>query len=344
MELNVPFEFPDLLSTLELPAGARVFLKDNERIKREERMDVSYRLSSLLRMGRTYFVQAERGTIALRPLLLYYGILNYTKAIVLLHHRTSKTTNSTQHGLSTARKKTTNQEYWRDRIYLKRRGAMLDWLMTFDSVNLKPLLKAEQDCAFKIDELWGCIPEVDDLQLIMNRSRRTSPYAIERKSKDSVFGTQFTLAADLPKRCQMTQEEIEILFIQNGRSDSCETCPSEVRFAQNESLVRNHELQQIEHPLRCRRTFKTLGIGNTVFIPPAIHHEIPFLPEPFIWTCLLFHASMIARYEAEEWVSLVGEDSSVETLMMKRLCTLVIREFPHYLIEQIIGSRQSETS
>ena len=329
MNSNVPYELPDLLSTLELPAGARAFLKDNERIKPEERMDVSYRLSSLLRMGRTYFVQAERGTLALRPLLLYYGILNYTKVLVLLHHRTTKTTNSTQHGLSTARKKSTNHEYWRDRIYLKRRGAMLDWLMTFNPENLKHLSRFDQDYSFKIDELWGCIPEVDDLQLIMNRSRRTS--------KCTVSQTKLNLAADLPRRCQMTHEEIKILFTQDRTSERCETPQTEVQFVQNVWMTGEPTLRMMDYPLRCKRTDGDTKTINFVFIPPAIHHEIPLLPEPFIWTCLLFHASMIARYEAEEWISLVGEESSVETLMMKRLCTLVLHEFPNYLANQILG-------
>ncbi|WP_416148077.1 YaaC family protein [Salipaludibacillus sp. HK11] len=246
----------------------------------EKAFQNSYSFVYYIQIGNHYFQQGKQAPIAIKPMLLFYGLSHWLKAALLtIDTDYPSTTQVLAHGLSTRKRKKQGYQFLSDDVRIQKDG-FFPYLsevlfhvkqLTGEKLTMRKLL-------FNLPEMQPILKTlVGETGLVrLNRINDDHFTILMIKLKqwnDPIQSWIRQLSSDVHNELssQQIDEEIQLSFKPPNRNDS---------------LLFRH------------------GIDQHLYAPVE-RSLIINLPELLIHYALLYQLSMICRYEAEWWGELI---------------------------------------
>jgi len=299
----------EVLRPLEIPVIARRHIKDLGLGAQRVETDHAFLLSSLIQQARRFYEAAGKTPIHVRPLLVYYGMLHLAKAVVLLRDPDAITTvESQKHGIATPRTRRA-QPYWRQKVCIQPNGVFPSCLRSVISEYRDP---EPSPIPYKeplpLSSLWACLPDIENMSAALDIVPRWTRLTVADASG------QWLIPHGWAGRCGLTEEEVTVALGRWHHNGWYEGARGKKRAREGDETTPDRS----SHPwLNLSR-----GPDRYATIPPyaAPIAATAILPEAFVICLILFHASMLVRYDAETWTDLVGDSRAPEHWMFEQLC------------------------
>lgn len=289
-----------------------LYKKDNRKDAQKDSYENSYSLIHYIEQGISFFTQAKQSPLNIKPILLFYGFVFLIKGCLLtVDPKYPESSSVLAHGVSTRKRKKQNYQYLLDEVKLQKNGLFPHFSDKMFHMKHLEGTKIKIECLLK---------EIPELSSFFKKWEGTN-YMIPLKKEKNVF----YISDDILDFYKMTVQRLNEYL--NTKSNRPLTIQKKVA-SQLEIKVKGCE-QNIEVlPFRFNLTD-----GNYYFLKNA--KELSFFPELMIHYLLLYHLSMIARYEIEWWAELIHQKPSLEYPLIVQYLNLCLSKIP-YLIDQYL--------
>jgi hypothetical protein len=273
----------------------------------------AYSFIYFIEHGLTYLQQSNNTPISIRPVLLFYGMVQLIKACLLaVDPQYPESTAVLAHGVSTRKRKKQSYEFIQDEVKIQKNGLFSHFSDKMFHV------KQMEGTKYSMQELLFSIPE---LQKNIKITKNKQPFLkVGSAGKDTI---------DVPNCIlddyKMTKDRF-IQFFQKQTSFQFETAASEVftfsGIQNNQSLSYSPLLYNLQ--------------TNSLFISRKKEH-FSFFPELLAHYLLLYNLSMICRYETEWWGELLHTFNSSDLSLITEFLDITSVKTPYYLYSFLLG-------
>lgn len=303
-------------------------------------------ISAALRQARDYFLSAKTADPAIKPLLLYYGVLGLTRGLILFSgHRAREANLDQRHGLSA--------KGWGN--HLASQGGSFDALsVTLDRHGtFRELVEATRNRTFirsGSSAVGGScdhnsLPTLDtriDFGNVIARFPTISPYS-RRWLEDRPYTFEiFQVTSVQP-------QELTLVCSSKDESFLADVIGKNISY---ELLSRNNHLLSVRISPNLDNAYvwsdgvrmgSTLGIGHAFLIQEFCSElQLSQIAAVFIVAYVL---GMLARYHPSHWTALIRNerlDAALPT--MRRLVSYVEERFPAMTLDFLLDYRPKEAS
>lgn len=268
--------------------------------------DNCYTFIYYIEHGKKYYRLAKQAPDELKPVLLFYGMVQLIKACLLtVDPQYPATTSVLAHGVSTRKRKKRDYSFLQDEVKIQKDGLLRHFaahLFQDDLTNDR----------FNMESLFAKIPEMNPI--FQMSGKQLPSVRVERKS-DGTFHIPVSILDDL----HMTKRRFQEFFITNS--------PLPVLFQQKDE--KNIVLKtNIDHPLHCAPFLFHASDGYYI---PTKRESFKPMQEIIMHYLLLYNLSMICRYETEWWNDLFHSFSSNDLPFIRRFLLISETKTPYIL-------------
>jgi hypothetical protein len=270
--------------------------------------------------GKKYYQLAEQAPREIKPVLLFYGMIQLIKACILTVDPDYPDSSSVlAHGLSTRKRKKRSYEFLLDEVKVQKTGLFNHFC---DKLFHMKHVEGER---LQMDHLLMQLPELNPLYVQMNGT--VNQVKMERV-KESVYL--------LPKSVSSHLHMSDIRFTQYINTSFSSKVNIEEKVAESESLLvkLNEEVKNFNcSPLNFHL------VENTFYFP--VKRDLlqpPFLNEIMIHYVILYNLSILSRYDTEWWSELFHTYSSVELPFISQFLQITSKKVP-FLLGQYLHSK-----
>lgn len=237
-----------------------------------------------LEQGKSFFAQARTAPENIKPILIFYGLSFVIKAILLtIDPDYPATTSVLAHGVSTRKRKKQNYRYFQDEVKIQKHGLFPYFALTLFRI------KGLEGKKFSISSLLKQIPE---LHVLFNKWY-DDPLFIKVKKEQR----NFILPDDILDVFKMTEKRLsEFLQQKTVQTLSLKSVNKQLIITYSNHSLEKHGEEIL--PFRYN-----LSEDAYYFIKEL--NSLTLIPEIMIHYLLLYHLSMLARYEVEWWSELI---------------------------------------
>lgn len=272
-----------------------------------------------LQQGRLFFQAVTPHTQRTAPLMLYYGLMNLIKSILLAcDPGYPQHTGLLQHGCSTRKRKRQSYQLFYDDIRIQKDGL-------FPYMLKKLYVLSPQEKTYPPKYLFGQLP---DLQMLYRRiTHQQTCYRLQlSQSRTGLKGTiseaildrlHLTLSAWVHRFHRLAQERVKITA-------------AECKEEQIHLTFSVHQETELHHPWLLR----DMKDHVYLWLDPEFAAYQP-LPEIAVAYLLLFAFSMLVRYDPPLWQEMWS--NSAESALLPPFFTWVKRKIPQIILESIWG-------
>ncbi|MDQ0340595.1 hypothetical protein J2S00_003419 [Caldalkalibacillus uzonensis] len=295
----------------------------------------THKLIYFIKQGVTYFNEAEKSSIMVKPLLLFYGMTSFKKTLILLHDPDyPKTTSVLQHGLTTRKKKKMNYLFSDDEVKVQKDGLLPCFAKT---VLKQPLVINEK---YKVKTLLSQCPELQNSYCLLFQRQTFIP--VEMPDRATLFKENIcpikikqrilrSINIDVSHLHQVLGEDSKIVRI--AQENDCVVLYLFVSQEKGDgrTMVHWEDLQAKAgiHPRLCSdyqgQFYLYLGAVK------SFNHEL------IIYHMIMYILSMLCRYDTEAWGDLLFSFSSSELYLIDEFLTLVFRKYPNLVLNYLFG-------
>ncbi|WP_343206562.1 YaaC family protein [Bacillus sp. B15-48] len=274
-----------------------------------------YSFMYYLEHGKIYYEQAAVSPIQIKPILLFYGLVQLIKACILtVNPNYPETTSVLAHGLSTRKRKKQQYSFFEDEVKIQKHGLFA--LMADKLFHMKQL-EGEK---IKMGEVLQFIPELSSL---FNRITGKVTFLPVQTN-----GDKFYLSESILNTFHMTKNRF-------------------IDFYQTKSIVplTFHEVGDEEKRIVFQlEQFKGEPVPLKYNLE-AEHYSFPLtkdglltFPELLLHYLLLYNLGMIARYEIDWWSELIKMMPNEDFPFIQYVLDITAKKGP-YLIEQYLATK-----
>lgn len=277
--------------------------------------DNCYPFIYYLDQGKSFFHQAKESPLNIKPILLFYGLVFHLKACLLtVDPNYPDSTSVLAHGVSTRKRKKQNYNYLDDEVKLQKNGLFPHFSSKmFHMKQLEGNKYSIRSLLIEIPELSRLFEKLEGKPFTIPIIKEENKYRLPNQALDFNNMTHSRLLDYLKSKSNypalISGDENSIYFsipLEN-ESNSLEVLPFRYHlFDQNYYLIKQKS-------------------------------ELSFFNELMIHYLLLYHLSMIARYEIEWWSELIYQKPGVEYPIIIQYLQIAIMKCP-YLINQFLFS------
>lgn len=258
--------------------------------------------------GLTYLQQTRNSPLSIKPVLLFYGMIQLLKACLLtVDPSYPESTAVLAHGVSTRKRKKQSYEFIQDEVKIQKNGL-------FSHISDKMFhVKQMEGTKFSMQELLYSIPELGD---VINITKNEMPYLPIGMVTDSTVSIPLSILDDY----KMTQDRF-IQYFQTYTS---------YRHIGNESKEKitfsgKHENQSFSYsPLLYHHQ-------NSMLYMTRNKEQFTYFPEVLVHYLLLYNLSMICRYETEWWGELLHTFNSSDLSLIIEFLNITSEKTAFYL-------------
>lgn len=277
----------------------KFLLKKYEELKLDEPLKKSFANSNAfiyyLEQGKIFFDQAENSPVNIKPILIFYGLSFLTKAALLtVDPDYPATTSVLAHGVSTRKRKKQDYQYLQDEVKVQKYGLFPHFSNQLFHINQ---LEGEK---FTIKSLLKQVPELQKIFVQWEEQEIALPVKKENEA--------FIVPTDILDVFKMSKERFGD-YIHNKTNHFLTLDPAEKNIVLR--YPKNHQKAQAIEIVPFR--FNALDRSYS-FIKE--NNSLTFLPELMIHYLLLYHLSMLARYEVEWWSEFILYKEGIEYPMI----------------------------
>ena len=285
-----------------------------------------------IKQSKEYFHSAENSNILVKPLLIYYGMMNLIKAIVLTKDPDyPKNSGVLRHGITTRKLKKNNYSFRDDEIKIQKEGLLPHF---YSLVTNYPSDKIEGN-KYQIKELISLLPELHtSYQRIFHQQLL---YPIEFSTENYDEKTQ-TFRLKIPKKALQFFNHDQKKFSRelNLYNQKKDFTFSVSPFLSEEAIFIDYLIKQENiKDLRQYNIFQNPMIiqdfkGN-YYIKPIIDTKL-ILPELMIYYIIMFNLGMLCRYETELWGDIIYSFTSEDMYIINEFINISLRKFPNLVL------------
>ena len=273
-----------------------------------------------LEHGKKYYTLADQSPQELKPVLLFYGMIQLMKACILTVDPDYPESSSVlAHGLSTRKRKKRSYEFLQDEVKVQKTG-----LFNHFCEKLFHMKHIEGE-KFMMDHLFKLLPELGPLYKQMDGS-------VHHIKMNKENHNTYTLSKEAADLLHMSDER----FIEYG----------------NHSLHTNLSIQNTKKQSEHYRINLNPGLAPYHCFPLSYHLEedtyyfpvdreilqLPLLNELMVHYVILYNLSMISRYDTEWWSELFHTYSSEELPYINQFLNITSQKVP-YLFGQWLHAK-----
>lgn len=276
----------------------------------------SYTFIYYLEHGKSFYSQAIDSPLSIKPILLFYGMVQLLKACLLtVDPDYPSSTSVLAHGVSSRKRKKQDYEFLHDEVKIQKNG-----LFPYFSEKMFHVEQLEGN-KYSMESLLTKIPEMN-----------------------SIFQFSFQQNAQY----EIGQIDKSRYFIPNSILDDLHMTYSRFESFLESSLPFKFTLEDKEEGLDFSPQLKE----HPLFISPISYHYFDrklylprdregFKPFPEIMThyLLLYNLSMICRYETEWWSELLHHYSSTDYPFIKEFLSITKYKVPDYLFSYLVNKK-----
>ncbi|WP_216831778.1 YaaC family protein [Alkalihalobacterium elongatum] len=232
-----------------------------------------------LEHGEKYFTQVKNSPIEIKPVLLFYGMVQLMKACLLMKDPYyPETSQVLAHGVTTRKRKKSQYIFLDDEVKIQKNGLLSHF--SNKMFHVKQFSSEKYKMRLLLRQIW------EMHSLFMQIENKKKPYSVRISSADFQISTgildeyQFGLSSF----CSYISERSKLTFqpITEKQSNSYLT------------LTANSSISPIQcHPF--------LYAGNGEYYLSPYKSDLLDVPEIIIHYLILYNLSMICRYETEWW-------------------------------------------
>ncbi|MGZ4032608.1 MAG: YaaC family protein [Tumebacillaceae bacterium] len=285
-----------------------------------------------IKQAREYYRAAEACDILTKPLLLYYGMMALSKALITTRNPDYPSTTSVlKHGLSTRKLKRDEYQFADDEVRVQKDGIFNVLHQTLNG----PLF--ENQHRFRMKELLAVIPELTHAYQRLYGPAQVCSLDVCKMEAGSELGAleQPRHLWQIPRTfvagSDKTKEELLELLNRHG-----EERRSRFAFPEGQDdagmlrvLV---EMEDEHHPLLLR---DFSGQPHLRFP----HEGDLVIPEISVHYMVMFVLGMLCRYETERWGEMILTFASHDTFLINEFLNVSMRKFPNLILDELCQER-----
>ncbi|WP_226683820.1 YaaC family protein [Sutcliffiella horikoshii] len=306
-----------LFSPFQSVETAQKLLKNcygNQQVEHSEQKSYhnAYSFIYYVEHGLTYLQQSSNTPTSIKPVLLFYGMVQLIKACLLtVDPLYPESTSVLAHGVSTRKRKKQSYEFIQDEVKIQKNGLFSHFSDKMFHV------KQMEGTKYSMQELLFAIPE---LERTIKITKNKTPFLPVGKIKEDVIKIPLTILDDY----KMTQDRFKQYF---KKQTSYEF----------DSQIRDHLLftcSKNKGPLSCSPLLFHLE-EEALFIPRK-KEKLTIFPEVLNHYLILYNLSMICRYETEWWGELLHTFTSSDLSLIQQFLDTTSAKIPFYLHEYLV--------
>lgn len=274
--------------------------------------------------GKNYYQLSLQAPISIKPILLFYGMVQLLKACLLtVDPGYPESSTVLAHGVTTRKRKKRNYDFLKDEVKVQKNGLFSH--MAVKMFHVKHHLDGEK---YTMEFLLARIPELHHLfQVSLEKQQNYKIAGLH----DNILLIPSCILDDL----HMTEDRFQSFLKQ--------VLPFDYQIIENKS---DHEKQQkyIElqlnnfiNPNQCA-PIQFDYFTNTLHIPNK-KEQFLFFPEIMTHYLLLYNLSIICRYETEWWSELLHGFDNLDYPFIDYFLTVTNKKIP-FLISQYLHETQ----
>lgn len=270
-----------------------------------------------IKQAREYYRAAEACDILTKPLLLYYGMMALSKALITSQNpEYPSTTSVLRHGLSTRKLKRDDYSFASDEVRVQKDGI---FNVLHSTLRGRPF---ENQQRFQMKELLAVIPELTHAYQRLYGTPRVCHLHVEQGEPRSTWKLPRTFVA----ASERTREEFLDVLNRHGGE--------QVRFFYPECTDEAGTMRVLvegghdEHPLVL---YDFTGQPHLRWP----HEEDLVIPEISLHYMVMFVLGMLCRYETERWGEMILTFSSHDTFLINEFLNVSMRKFPNLILDEL---------
>lgn len=276
--------------------------------------DNCYRFMYFIEYGDRYFKHAIAAETELKPILLFYGMIQLLKGCLLtLDPNYPGDTLVLAHGVTSRKRKKRQYSFLQDEVKGQKNG-----LFEYFSRKMFHVEQVEGE-KYQMSDLLSLIPEMNSLFEVL--SEKVQSYKLHPTSTNS-----FTISSRILDSLNMTIERFEAYLNQQTSLEVTSISSTErgvlsVSFNGNMTNLANRPLLTDCHELYL----------------PAKRTQYNAIHEVMVHYLLLYNLSMICRYETEWWGDLFHARESNDLPYILKFLEVTAEKVPRMLYEYLMG-------
>ncbi|OIJ17601.1 hypothetical protein BKP37_03690 [Anaerobacillus alkalilacustris] len=270
-----------------------------------------YTLIYYIQHGKKYYDQSITAPYELQPVLLFYGMIQLMKALILtVDPNYPETTQVLAHGVTTRKRKKSQYEFLMDEVKIQKNG-----LISHFSDKLFHMKQLESE-KFNMDDLMKQISELHPIFKNITKEKISIPLTNVKDNDNTVSissevldilhltanGFNHYLNEHTPLKVVNLHEEKDKIYIKTKNKLNAITC-SPIQF----NYYNQKYYLPIKRKLNCN------------------------IPEVLVHYLILYNLSMICRYETEWWGELFHTYSSNDLPFITEFLDVTKNKVPYYL-------------
>lgn len=270
-----------------------------------------------LEYAQTYYQEAARSSLSLRPILLFYGFIQLLKACLLTIDSTYPSTSSVlAHGVSTRKRKKQQYEFIHDEVKIQKNG-----LLSFVADRMFHMKHLENN-KINMLHLLSEIPEMQNHLMYYKFPSTTKLISLSNK--------EYYTNNNVLDEFHLTANRLESYFRKSLQiSLSVKEEKKSVHFLLDNPLTINYH-----------GPFKYDLYSNAYHLSTNKESSCFAFSEIMIHYLLLYNLSMIARYETEWWMELIKTTPNEDFPLIKRFLDITQVKGP-FLISKWLLEEQN---
>lgn len=276
----------------------------------------SYPFIYYLEHGQNYYQLSQNAPLSIKPVLLFYGMVQLLKACLLtVDPQYPESTSVLAHGVSTRKRKKQSYEFFHDEVKVQKNG-----LFSHFSERMFHVKHMEGE-KFTMEQLFKRIPE---LQNLFTLHFGQSLYIETPLSNENIL-TIPNIALD---SYHMTSRRF-LDFMQHTLPFTTSNCIGETVERDPEPISLKVNKESYLLPLSSSPLLYHL-YENTYYLPKE-RELLSYFPEIMTHYLLLYNLSMISRYETEWWSELLHSYSSNDYPFIRQFLAISADKVPFLL-------------
>ncbi|MEH7383743.1 YaaC family protein [Bacillus sp. JJ1533] len=275
----------------------------------------SYPFIYYLEHGQNYYQLSQNAPLSIKPVLLFYGMVQLLKACLLtVDPQYPESTSVLAHGVSTRKRKKQSYEFFHDEVKVQKNG-----LFSHFSERMFHVKQMEGE-KFTMERLFKRIPE---LQNLFSLHFQQKLYLKTPVTDDNTL----TIPVEALDSYHMTSRRFLDFMVQTLRFASPPN--GEVKATDREPISLKVNTSNLLLPLASSPLLYHL-YENTYYLPKE-RELLTFFPEIMSHYLLLYNLSMISRYETEWWSELLHSYSSNDYPFIRQFLAVSAEKVPFLL-------------
>lgn len=270
----------------------------------------SYPFCYYLEHGKNYYHQAGCSPYEIKPVLLFYGMVQLLKACLLIvNPHYPENSKVLSHGVTARKQKKKDYLFLEDTVRIQRHGLFSQALEKM--FHMEPPVNR----SFVMDQLLRQIPEMG---VLYYRLRQTAIHYQLKKEGPA----RYSLSGSILDDWHMTADRFTSFLAPYG-----------LLIADNNSLNKlsvklSTDFRPADHQLL------QMTLDHELFLPSR-RKDLNFFPEAMVHYLILYNLSMICRYETEWWYDLHFQRASADIAFIKQFLDVSSRKIPAILLDFI---------